>query len=69
MTGEPQHHGRPMYRDEHDGRDMLRWLCTEPGCSAALSDGDLSTMREMLWAADNGIQLPGVTIIGGESGG
>lgn len=68
MAGEPQHHGRPMYRDVRDGKDMQRLLCSEPGCPAVMPDSTLATIHEMAWALDNGIQLPGVTIIGGEDG-
>lgn len=59
----PWHCGQPMYRDQRDGVDMQRSLCARPRCDAVLSDSTLATMREMAWADDNGIQLPGVTIV------
>lgn len=64
----PAHHGQPMYRDKRffDGLDMRRWLCMEPGCDACLSDDTLNAARDMAWAEDNGIQLPGVIRIGGD---
>ena len=57
-----------MYRDWHDGEDMRRLLCAEPGCAAAVSDETLTAMRDMAFADVNGIQLPGVTLIGGTTG-
>lgn len=61
-----EHHDQPMYRDYRDGSDMLRWLCAEPGCSAVLTQDTFDTMQEMSWADQHGIQLPGVTMIGGD---
>ena len=64
----PQHHDKPMYRDIHDGDDMRRWLCAEPGCQCALPDDFLATMQELAWAQAHGILLPGVMAIGDEPG-
>lgn len=61
----PQHCFKPMYRDVHDGEDMRRWLCAEPGCECVLSDTTLAALQEMSWADRHGILLPGVTIVGG----
>jgi hypothetical protein len=61
--GAPGHCGQPMYQDVRDGTDMLRWLCAVPGCNACIASDTLATMREMSWADEHGILLPGVTII------
>lgn len=59
MVGsEPEHHGRPMYHEEREGRDMRRWLCTEPGCPAVLSDDTLSLIAEATWAREHGMIHP-----------
>ena len=67
MSTVPEHHGLPMYRDIHrtDGTDMKRWLCTQPGCGTCVPYELLSKAREMAWADENGIALPGVTYSGG----
>ena len=60
----PQHHGKPMYRDlNHDDLDMGRWACAEYGCAATIADTTLAAAQEMAWADEHGILLPGVTII------
>jgi hypothetical protein len=65
--GAPGHCGQPMYQDVRDGTDMLRWLCAAPGCNACVANDTLAAAQEMAWADEHGIQLPGVTIIGGDS--
>ena len=54
----PQHHDQPMYRDEHQGQDMGRWLCTEPRCPAVISDATLELLAESDWAREQGMVHP-----------
>ena len=52
-------HQLPMYSDVRDGKSMGRWLCPEPGCTAALADEQLVSVREQAWCEDNGMTAPG----------
>jgi hypothetical protein len=65
----PQHCGKSMYHDWHNGEDMRRFLCAEPGCQTAVAEDTLSAAQDMVWADQHGILLPGVKIIGGEETG
>jgi len=64
----PEHCGLPMYRDVRGGVDMGRYLCLRRGCDGCISEDTLNRVLDMAWAQENGIALPGVTIISGIGG-